>query len=136
MVGIIDSFRSGVPSSKQLYSKYSSDGITYKKFKKQFCDIIEIKKYILSMNNEDYLAKKEVHNIFKYLNNLKYNKFSDVKKAINISKNLEEALKNDVPIDLLEIDIKEICEILGEIIGENYNDKLIDTLFSNFCLGK
>ena len=69
MVGIIDSFRSGVPSSKQLYSKYSSDGITYKKFKKQFCDIIEIKKYILSMNNEDYLAKKEVHNIFKYLNN-------------------------------------------------------------------
>ena len=59
MVGIIDSFRSGVPSSKQLYSKYSSDGITYKKFKKQFCDIIEIKKYILSMNNEDYLAKKD-----------------------------------------------------------------------------
>ena len=53
-----------------------------------------------------------------------------------ISKNLEEALNNDVPIDLLEIDIKEICEILGEIIGESYDDKLIDTLFSNFCLGK
>ena len=33
-------------------------------------------------------------------------------------------------------DIKEICEILGEIIGESYDDKLIDTLFSNFCLGK
>ena len=32
--------------------------------------------------------------------------------------------------------VREICEILGEIIGENYNDKLIDTLFSNFCLGK
>ena len=51
MVGIIDLFRSGVPSSKQLYSKYPSEGITYKKFKKQFCDIIEIKKYLLSMNS-------------------------------------------------------------------------------------
>ena len=66
MVGIIDLFRSGVPSSKQLYSKYSSDGITYKKFKKQFCDIIEIKKYILSMNNEDYLeAAKAIYNYSK-----------------------------------------------------------------------
>ena len=71
---------------------------------------------------------------FTYLSNSR--EISLVKKAINISKNLEEALKNDVPLDLLEIDIKEICEILGEIIGENYNDKLIDTLFSNFCLGK
>ena len=71
---------------------------------------------------------------FTYLSNSR--EISLVKKSINISKNLEEALKNDVPIDLLEIDIKEICEILGEIIGENYNDKLIDTLFSNFCLGK
>ena len=59
-----------------------------------------------------------------------------VKKAVEISKNLEDALNNDVPIDLIEIDIKEICEILGEIIGESYDDKLIDTLFSNFCLGK
>lgn len=105
MVGIIDSFRSGVPSSKQLYSKYSSDGITYKKFKKQFCDIIEIKKYILSMNNEDYLAKKEVHNVFKYLNNLKYNKFSDVKKAINILNDLRDSLKIKI-LDLNEKDIE------------------------------
>ena len=71
---------------------------------------------------------------FTYLSNSR--QISLVKKAVEISKNLEDALKNDVPIDLLEIDIKEICEILGEIIGESYDDKLIDTLFSNFCLGK
>lgn len=69
-----------------------------------------------------------------YLSNSR--QISLVKKAVEISKNLEDALNNDVPIDLLEIDIKEICEILGEIIGESYDDKLIDTLFSNFCLGK
>ena len=71
---------------------------------------------------------------FTYLSNSR--QISLVKKAVEISKNLEDALNNDVPIDLLEIDIKEICEILGEIIGESYDDKLIDTLFSNFCLGK
>ena len=71
---------------------------------------------------------------FTYLSNSR--QISLVKKAVEISKNLEDALYNDVPIDLLEIDIKEICEILGEIIGESYDDKLIDTLFSNFCLGK
>lgn len=71
---------------------------------------------------------------FTYLSNSR--QISLVKKAVEISKNLADALNNDVPIDLLEIDIKEICEILGEIIGESYDDKLIDTLFSNFCLGK
>lgn len=71
---------------------------------------------------------------FTYLSNSR--QISLVKKAVEILKNLEDALNNDVPIDLLEIDIKEICEILGEIIGESYDDKLIDTLFSNFCLGK
>lgn len=71
---------------------------------------------------------------FTYLSNSR--QISLVKKTVEISKNLEDALNNDVPIDLLEIDIKEICEILGEIIGESYDDKLIDTLFSNFCLGK
>lgn len=71
---------------------------------------------------------------FTYLSNSR--QISLVKKAVEISKNLEDALNNDVPIDLIEIDIKEICEILGEIIGESYDDKLIDTLFSNFCLGK
>lgn len=71
---------------------------------------------------------------FTYLSNSR--QISLVKKAVEISKNLEDALNNDVPIDLLEIDIKEICEILGEIIGESYDDKLIDKLFSNFCLGK
>ena len=35
-----------------------------------------------------------------------------------------------------EIDLKEIWNLLGEIIGENYSEELIDTMFKNFCLGK
>ena len=92
---------------------------------------------IESLKNEinDMFNLEEINlGDFTYLSNSR--QISLVKKAVEISKNLEYALNNDVPIDLLEIDIKEICEILGEIIGESYDDKLIDTLFSNFCLGK
>lgn len=92
---------------------------------------------IESLKNEinDMFNLEEINlGDFTYLSNSR--QISLVKKAVEISKNLEDALNNDVPIDFLEIDIKEICEILGEIIGESYDDKLIDTLFSNFCLGK
>lgn len=92
---------------------------------------------IESLKNEinDMFNLEEINlGDFTYLSNSR--QISLVKKAVEISKNLEDALNNDIPIDLLEIDIKEICEILGEIIGESYDDKLIDTLFSNFCLGK
>ena len=92
---------------------------------------------IESLKNEinDMFNLEEINlGDFTYLSNSR--QISLVKKAVEISKNLEDALNNDVPIDLLEIDIKEICEILGEIIGESYDDKIIDTLFSNFCLGK
>lgn len=92
--------------------------------------IDEIKNEISNMFNLEELNNSD----FTYLSNAR--QISLVKKAIEVSNNLNVALKNDVPIDLLEIDIKEICEILGEIIGESYDDKLIDTLFSNFCLGK
>ena len=45
-------------------------------------------------------------------------------------------IKSNMPIDILEVDIKQSCMKLNEIIGENYNENLINELFSNFCLGK
>ena len=88
--------------------------------------IENLKKEISNIFNLEELNNKD----FTYLSNAR--QISLVKKAIKVADSLEK----DVPIDMLEIDIKEICEILNEIIGENYDEKLIDTLFSNFCLGK
>ena len=93
-------------------------------------NVEELKEKISNLYDLDELNNKD----FTYLSNSR--QISLVKKAIEVSKNLEESLNNDIPIDMLEIDIKDICEILGEIIGESYDDKLVDTLFSNFCLGK
>lgn len=56
--------------------------------------------------------------------------------ALSIIEDVENGVNNDVPVDLIEIDLKRIWDKLGEIIGENYSDELIDKLFSDFCLGK
>lgn len=64
-------------------------------------------------------------------------------RAINLIKealkHIENALNNvnsEIPVDMLAIDIKAAWDSLGEITGESYQDELLDTLFSKFCLGK
>ncbi len=52
---------------------------------------------------------------------------------------LEEALQGTellTPIDLLQIDIRNAWEQLGEIIGDAVGESLVDQIFSQFCLGK
>ena len=52
---------------------------------------------------------------------------------------LEEVRKGvelNQPIDMVEIDLKNVWELLGEITGDTYSEELIDQLFSQFCLGK
>jgi len=58
------------------------------------------------------------------------------KEALYIMEDVKKGIDNEVPVDMLEIDIKRIWTKLGEILGENYDEELIDKLFSNFCLGK
>ena len=58
------------------------------------------------------------------------------KEALNILEDVKKGIDNEVPVDMIEIDIKRIWTKLGEILGENYDEELIDKLFSNFCLGK
>lgn len=64
-------------------------------------------------------------------------------RAINLIKealkHINNALNNvsaEIPVDMIAIDIKAAWDSLGEITGEVYQDELLDTLFSKFCLGK
>ncbi|MCL6458284.1 MAG: tRNA uridine-5-carboxymethylaminomethyl(34) synthesis GTPase MnmE [Gorillibacterium sp.] len=41
-----------------------------------------------------------------------------------------------IPIDLIQIDIRLAWEFLGEVIGENAAESLVDQIFTQFCLGK
>ena len=61
-----------------------------------------------------------------------------INNAMKAKQSLENVLNtiDSVPVDLLEIDIKDALYTLGEITGENYNDEILDNLFKNFCVGK
>jgi tRNA modification GTPase len=41
-----------------------------------------------------------------------------------------------MPIDMVQIDVRNAWEHLGEVIGDAVSDSLIDQIFSQFCLGK
>ncbi|MFD0871813.1 MULTISPECIES: tRNA uridine-5-carboxymethylaminomethyl(34) synthesis GTPase MnmE [Paenibacillus] len=46
------------------------------------------------------------------------------------------AAEQFVPIDMIQIDVRNSWEQLGEIIGDSVGESLIDQIFSQFCLGK
>lgn len=47
-----------------------------------------------------------------------------------------EAIEKKMPLDFVEVDIKNTWEALGEISGDTVAEDIIDHIFSNFCLGK
>ena len=92
--------------------------------------IDELKNKIKEIFNLEQIEKEDLT----YLSNAR--SISLLKQALNSVIDVKEAIENQVPVDLIEIDLKNIWEILGTIIGVNYDEELIDQLFSQFCLGK
>ena len=101
--------------------------------------------YLSIINNEgiDELKEKisELFNISDitssdptYLNNVR--SISILKKCLNKVDEVEESIKNNMPIDMIELDIKSIWEELGTINGSTYEEELLDEMFKRFCLGK
>ncbi len=57
----------------------------------------------------------------------------------NSLKSIKEAMKavrGGLPLDFIEVDVKNTYDYLGEIIGETVEDDLVKKIFSSFCLGK
>jgi tRNA modification GTPase len=59
-----------------------------------------------------------------------------LEKAKNSIGDAKKMALNNQPMDLIEIDIRQAWEYLGEIIGETVTEDIIDQVFSRFCLGK
>ena len=59
-----------------------------------------------------------------------------LKQASEKISEIQSNINQNIPISILEIDLREVWEILGNIIGEFYQEELINQLFSQFCLGK
>lgn len=46
------------------------------------------------------------------------------------------AIKSYVPLDCIEVDLKNCWENLGEISGDTVGEDILDKIFSEFCIGK
>ena len=69
-----------------------------------------------------------------YLSNTR--SISILEKCLESINEIEIGLQNNQPIDMIELDIKNIWEMLGTINGTTYEEELLDEMFSRFCLGK
>ncbi len=85
---------------------------------------------IKELFNLDKLVSKD----FTYFSNAR--DIALLKESLNNINNAITNIENNDPIDIVELELKESWEKLGEIIGETYTDELLDELFSRFCLGK
>ena len=61
---------------------------------------------------------------------------NQIHKAVNSIKRTIDCIKQNLPIDMVAIYVREILEDLGEITGDNVSEDIINTIFSKFCLGK
>lgn len=89
-----------------------------------------LKQTIIELFNLDELKSKN----YNYLSNARH--IALVKEAVSAVENGIESAENNLPFEMISVDINEAYDLLGEIIGAVYKDELLDTLFSKFCLGK
>ncbi len=59
-----------------------------------------------------------------------------LEKANQSLNNAIEAMKNQIPTDLIVTDLYDSWENLKEILGERAKEDLLDELFKRFCIGK
>ena len=90
-------------------------------------DVVFLKNQILENLNHEYSNQLII------TNSRHYSSLSRAKKEINLVK---DGLKNNVPTDLLSVDLKQLLYHLGEVTGEVTNDDILSNIFSKFCIGK
>jgi tRNA modification GTPase len=69
-----------------------------------------------------------------YISNARH--IAKLKEVQSALKDSVQAIQDQMPIDMVEIDLKSAWQLLGEIIGDTSSTSLLDELFSKFCLGK
>ena len=107
-----------------------------------------LKEDYLKISVKDNIGIEELKNKIKQLFNLGELETEDLtylsdargisllNKSLNYINESINSINNSEPIEIVEFNIKDAWETLGEIIGETYKEELLDELFSRFCLGK
>ena len=92
--------------------------------------IESLKNKISSMFNLEKIKQKD----YNYITNIR--QIAKIKECLNMINDVDKSMNENIPLDMIEIDLRNIWNTLGEIIGESYSEELLDELFSKFCVGK
>ena len=69
-----------------------------------------------------------------YITNLRHKEA--IREALDGIKMVRRSIEDGMPEDFFTIDMMNVYEQLGNIIGESVNDDLVNEIFSKFCMGK
>lgn len=116
--------KNDLPNKLQLDYKY----VTGNTISKDGLD--NLKNEIIKKFELDNIMEKDIT----YISNIR--QVNHIKDALNSIDSALDNINEGISIDIIEIDLRSAWESLGDIIGANYNEELIDNLFANFCLGK
>ncbi len=92
-------------------------------------NISELKKHLVDLVTE---GKVNLENTI-VTNARHYEALQQVDKSLD---DIRAGLNNNLPGDLLALDIRRCLHYLGEITGEITNEDQLDYIFSKFCIGK
>ncbi len=92
------------------------------------------KEDLLNMIKELFSLNEIETGDFTYLSNAR--QISLIKEALKLCLEIKYQNEQNTPVDLIQIDLQNLWEKLGEITGDAYKDELLDEIFSKFCLGK
>ncbi|WOO89233.1 tRNA uridine-5-carboxymethylaminomethyl(34) synthesis GTPase MnmE [Mollicutes bacterium LVI A0078] len=147
---VVDSSRQLTPEEIELYELVSNKNhivILNKTDLELQVDTTHFENFIsLSALNQSGIENLE-HKILEVLDldnfdsqNAKYiNRIQDVQKLEKTKMLLDEVreqIEFGMPVDTVEIDLKDALFSLGEILGIEVKNDLLNELFSRFCLGK
>lgn len=114
----------------KIDKKKLEDRIVVETNTKEYEGISSLKEKIKELFNLNQLEKKD----YNYLSNVR--QITLAKESLQKLEEVEKSITQNIPIDMIELDIKEAWNLLGKIIGAIYEEELLDQLFSRFCVGK
>lgn len=59
-----------------------------------------------------------------------------IEKAIQNLNEAEKVLNKNIPVDIIQISLRDVLQNLNSITGEEAGEEVINEIFSRFCLGK
>jgi len=96
---------------------------------KEKIGVEELKNKLLSLVNTSVLQNNDT-----IVANTRH--YDSLLYALEEIKKIQYSLETNVSTDLMTIDLRQALYYLGEITGEITNEKLLENIFTNFCIGK